>query len=194
MKRTAILAAALVMLAACAQNRATDPVETAIKTKIAESVSPDAVIRIDRLEKVDSTTFGSELEHRIKVFTLRHDQNEKYYFQYNSEGRPNSAAEKKEAMKKDALVLEGLDKIGERMADSLSLVAYYDYKFSGSAETKTERTVFQDYYASITSDGQVMSISSSTKGLHKSLGRVIPGYTGLIGKDLSELLEESDID
>lgn len=192
MKKTATFVSVVLIAAACAQTSAPGPVETALINKIAESVSPDAVITIDNLEKVDSTTFGTELERRIHVFTVRHERNENFYQKYKSEGKRKNAALKKEAMEKDILVLEGLNKIAERMGDSLNVVAYYDYKFSGCAETETQRTVFQDYYASITPDCQIMSMGSSNRGLHKALGRVIPGYLDLIGKDLEELLKESE--
>lgn len=189
MKRTLIVAACLAALAGCSPKAVPDPAENAIRDRIASSVGEDAKITFYRMEKVDSTTFGEELERREKAFQLRLEQNSKYLIKYSDGKHPKNAAEKSEEVKKDMLVLRGLEEIRERMADSLSVVAYYDYVFSGKAVTKTTVSEFTDWYATVTPDGQVYTMESSTKGLHSAMGHVIPGYTELVGKDLSELLE-----
>lgn len=179
----AMLAFAFLAAAACTGKQEMSPAQKAVAEKIAQSAGADAVITFTVFEKVDSTTFGQELEHRKQVFRLRLQQNLKYYEQFTMEGKPISASAKKADKDKDILVLRGLEEIGKRMADSLDLTAYFDYRFSGSAKSGDGTLTFTDYYASITPDGKLMNLTDSQKGLHIPLGRVLPGYLELIEDD-----------
>lgn len=176
-----IMAAAL-LFTSCSEPKPEDPALTAIKARVAELVGGDAEVKIKIFEKVDSTTFGQEIEYRLKVQDLALQQNAKYVQKYRNAGKDKNAQNKLDLMEKNRKIIKGLESIQARMADSLNVVAYYDYKFSGEAVSNGQTTVFRDYFASISPDNQVLSIEPQSKGLHKALGRVIPGYKALLGE------------
>ena len=183
MKKLAIIAGVALCLCSCGGKKTADIYREALSAEIVRLTGADAKVRIDRFERMDSTTFGQELEHRMGVFAERESQNRMFHEKYTAGGMPRNAEKKRLALIKDAEVRAGLESIAARLAesDSLDVVAYYDYRFSGKAVSAGCETVFEDYYATITPDGKVLSINNSAKGLHRALGRVIPGYAPLVG-------------
>lgn len=182
MKKTVVITALAACLCSCTGNKTADPFVGALESEIIRLVGADAKVSFNNVERIDSTTFGQELENRIKAMETRQKQNQKFLDQYNLKGQRQSAAAKSEALIKDAQVIAGLNAIKARMdaADSLDIVAYYDYHFSGSARCEGQETAFPDNYASISPDGVVLSLNDSQKGLHNALGKVIPGYKELL--------------
>ena len=69
-----------------------------------------------------------------------------------------------------------MDSIENAMAGKLDDVAYYDYVFSGSATAKEGKVSYSNVYVTITPAGEVLTMTSNQKDLHKATGRVIPGY------------------
>lgn len=182
MKRLFVLACAAAMLAACSEPKAEDPAVTAIKSSIAGIVGDDAKITVFSFEKMDSTTFGQEIEHRLGVQKMAEVQNAKYANKYNAVGKSQKSLKKRALMERNKEIAAGLEAIRARMADSLDVVAYYDYKFSGKAEKEDTVTEFNEYWASVTPSCEVLNINPKQKGLHTNLGKVIPGYSALLGK------------
>ena len=177
-----ILCAAAVLCAqACStQEKAADPALEALKAAVAAKVGGDAKVTFTAFEKVDSTTFGQEFEHRKKVFDLKLEQDLKLYGEYRSKGMSVNEAKKKEAVASDKRIIKGMEAIGEAVAACADSVAYYDYRFSGKAVTGSGNTVFQDYWACITPACEVLCFQPEKKGLHNAMGRVLPGYSELI--------------
>lgn len=191
MKKFIVLAAALVLVS-CGQKK-TDPAKDAIEGYILSELSlPD--VKFYSLEKVDSTTFRQEFEHRKNAFEARRSSDEQFILKYIREGKPKNAALKTESFKNTLRIIQGLDSLEKVSSAILDNIAYYDYKFSGSAKGQDGSMDFKDTYVTITSDYKVMSMTSNIKDLHKSLGRVIPGYLDLVkGTDEeSSELEEQD--
>ena len=182
MRKIAFITVLAACLCSCTGNRTADPFVGALESEIIRLVGADAKVSFNSVERIDSTTFGQELDNRIKAMETRQKQNRKFLDQYNMKGQKKSAAAKSEALIKDEQVIAGLNAIKERLAaaDSLGIVAYYDYHFSGSARCEGQETAFPDNYASISPDGVVLSLNDSQKGLHNALGKVIPGYTDLL--------------
>lgn len=182
MKRFLIILAACAALASCGGSpKVSDPIQDALEARIKALTTEDAKVTFFKFEKVDSTTYAQELAHRKGQFELRLKQNEKFYEEYKAKNMSNNMAKKAAAIEGDKRVLAGFEALEAAIADKMESVAYYDYCFSGKAVSKEAgETDFNEYYASITPDGEVLSIEPSTKGLHKSLGRVIPGYTELV--------------
>lgn len=180
MKKFAILAVVSALAFACAQEAEKSVAQLSLETEILSLTSPEAQVKISLFEKTDSTTFRQELEYRRGQFETKLSQDKKFLDEYVGKNMQVNAAKKQAAVKNDERVLAEFDKLAEGLAERLDEVAYYDYIFSGKAVTEDAETVFDKYYASITPDGEVLSIESSTKGLHKALGRVIPGYAELI--------------
>ena len=88
---------------------------------------------------------------------------------------------KYKAIESDKRIIEALAKMAEELGAKAGEIAYYDYHFSGKAETADKLTEFTDYYACIAAeDNAILSMENSTKGLHKTLGRVLPGYINLV--------------
>lgn len=183
MKRYIILACMATAAISCSAPKAEDPALTAVKAGIADKIGEGAKISMVSFEKIDSTTFGEEIDRRLRLQELAHSQNGKYAEKYKAAGQREDAMKKKAIMQKNEKIIAGLGQIKERMADSLDVVAYYDYKFSGKAEKDGAITEFNEYWASVTPDGIVLNITPKQKTLHVSLGRVIPGYSALLGKD-----------
>lgn len=184
MKRILFVLAALTSLCACSQD---DPVKDAISAKVAEIVGGEPKVSIYTVEKIDSVTFGQQLDMTDKLFAVIRKQNEKFYFKYMSQNLFNEALDKRASLVKNDYVIEGLKAIRERMADSLDVVAYYDYKFSGKAKKADGVTEIPEAYASIKPDGTLISLEPDKDRLHNGLGKVIPGYSELLDADKNEL-------
>lgn len=180
MKHISILAVAALCIAACSP-KAEDPALSAVKAKVGSLVGEGAKVTMNTFELVDSTTFGQEIEHRIKVQEAALKQNQKYYDQYRGNNMMVNAEKKKAAMDRNKELIKGIQALAEQLGpEKLASVAYYDYKFSGSVTaTDGAKTVFNEYYASLSPENEVLCVESQLKGLHKALGRVIPGYTAL---------------
>lgn len=172
-------AAFLVLLCSCNDKQTTDPAQAALEKKIKEQVGEDAGINIFLFEKIDSTTFAEELADRKEAFNYKLEQDSRFLIEYSTKGLKRNAAKKTLAVRTDHRILAALDSIATVIEPYAAEVAYYDYHFSGKAVSKSGDTEFKDYYSCITPSGEVMCISPSSKGLHKSMGRILPGYSEL---------------
>ena len=187
MKKSFILFVSVLLLAACGGSK-TDPVREAIKGEIMGNMSQDFTgVEIFSVEKIDSTTFRTELDRRKKAFTTKRDADSGLLLKYMQEGKRRNAAIKNDSYKNDLRILQGLDSLGTVHAAILDDVAYYDYRFNAKAKGKDVTMQFRDTYISITPDGKVISMAAERRDLHKSAGRVIPGYYELVkGADEEE--------
>ena len=189
MKRIFLLSAALAALVSCGQ-KVQDPVKDAIVKEITENMEEGFTnVRIYNYELVDSTSFREEFEHRKKAFEARKQSDEKFLLQYSVEGKRQNAAIKQASYIRTIGIISALDSLEAASSAILDDVAYYDYKFNGMAKGPDSSMEFTDTYVTITPDGRVMSMTSNRKDLHKSLGRVIPGYMDVV-KGESEDSEE----
>lgn len=181
MKKTAIIIAALAVLASCTQ-APLDPVQESIRTKVEETVgSPLKKMQFGTFEHVGSTTIGEELEHRRVTFETRFSAEEKLYLKYMSEKKMKNASLKLEEMEKSRKALASIDSLRTVLADSLDEVAYDDYSFTAriTAENGVSQ-VLDGYYACVTAAGETLAITNDLKDLHKGAGRAIPGYVEAI--------------
>ncbi|MDO5443681.1 MAG: hypothetical protein Q4G10_08425 [Bacteroidia bacterium] len=186
MKRLFYAAAALAVFVSCGQ-KVSDPVQEAIVKEITENLQEGfTTVKIYNCELVDSTSFRQEFEHRKKAFEARKSSDEQFLLKYSREGKRQNAAIKQESYIKTISILQGLDSLETAMSSILDETAYYDYRFSGMAKGPDSSMEFKDTYVTITPDGRVMSMTSNPKDLHKSLGRVIPGYLDLIDGEAEE--------
>jgi len=192
MKKFILLSALSVLLVSCG-GRTSDPVHEAIKGEIMGNMSQDFTdVTINKVEKIDSTTFRTELDRRKKAFALKRDADSELLLKYITEGKRRNASIKTESYKKDLAILQGLDSLETLLGDRLDDIAYYDYRFSADAKGQGFSMQFRDAYIAITPDGRVISMTAERRDLHKSAGRVIPGYYELVkGSDEEE--EEFDV-
>lgn len=172
-------AVVVVLLCACNDNQVINPAQAALEKKIKEQVGDDAEINIFLFEKTDSTTFAEELADRQEAFKYKLEQDSRFLLEYSTKGLKKNAAKKTLAVRTDHRILAALDSIAAVIEPYAAEVAYYDYHFSGKAVSESGNTEFKDYYSCITPSGEVMCISPSLKGLHKSMGRILPGYSDL---------------
>ena len=179
MKKILMLAALLAAVVSCGTKQV-DPMEQALTGSIKQAVGQEGKVTIHKMEKVDSTTFRTELERKFKIYNLKIEQNTKFYNTYIKEGKPKNAEIKSQAILKDQAILKGLEAIQESLADRLDEVVYYDYRFSASGNFETTKAVYNDYFCAITPDGDVLGISPDQNAIHKGTARAIPGYKELL--------------
>ena len=174
-----IVSAIALILCSCTSGQM-DIRQAAIEQDIIRQVGGNAKVSFDIFEVIDSTTYSAELQHRQKVFEIKKDQDTKLLMEYIAKGMRNNSAKKQLAIQNDLRVLAALDSLAGVIAPYASDIAYYDCHFSGRAKTPDGITEFKDYYACVTPSGEVMCILPTTKGLHSTLGRVLPGYLDLV--------------
>ena len=194
MKKILIFAALLAAMVSCCPKQV-DPMEQALIDKIKQAAAEEGTVKIYSMEKVDSTTFRTELERKFKIYNLKIEQNQKFYDTYIKEGKPKNAALKSKAIEKDQEIIRGLTRIQHELRAKLDSVAYYDYKFSASANFKTSKATYNDYFCAITPGGEVLGISSDQNTIHKGTSSVIPGYKSLLEfADAEEVNLVKDLD
>jgi len=192
MHKLIFFAASLLLLASCG-GKTVDPVHEAIKGEILGNMDQQfSDVSINRVEKIDSTTFRTELDRRKKTFATKRDADSDFLIKYMSEGKRRNAELKSESYRKDLIILQGLDSLEVALADILDDIAYYDYRFSAEAKGQDVTMQFRDAYISITPDGRVISMTAERRDLHKGAGRVIPGYLELL-KGAGEDDEDTEV-
>lgn len=180
MKKLILFAALLPLLVSCG-GHAVDPVHEAIKGEIMGNMSQDFTdVTINFVEKIDSTTFRQEFDRRRNVFTLKRDADSDLLLKYMTEGKKRNASIKSDSYKQDLVILQGLDSLEAAHSAILDDIAYYDYRFSADAKGHGLKMQFRNAFISITPDGRVISMTAERRDLHKSAGRVIPGYVELV--------------
>ena len=179
MKKLAKVLLLLCALASGCAKEQPDPVRDALGAHILGG--REGTFRLYTLEKIDSTTFRTEFEHRQNVFDLKLQEETKLHESYYWQNKPKNAARHWDAIVRTQKALKGLDSLRAVMADRMDEIAYYDYVFSGRAETADQATDFANTYASITPALEVIALSAAQKDLHKSGGRAIPGYLEMLG-------------
>lgn len=180
MRQSLILTIFLAALLAGCKPEATDYRQAAIEQYIIRQTGSDAKVSFDLFEVIDSTTYAAELEHRQKVFEIKKEQDTKLLIEYSAKGMRNNTIKKQFAARNDVRVLAALDSLAGVIAPYATDIAYYDCHFSGRAKTGDLVTEFVDYYACVTPSGEVMCVLPTSKGLHSTLGRVLPGYLDLV--------------
>ena len=176
MKRLVLLSALLPLLLSCG-GRTPDPVHEAIKGEIMGNMSQEFTdVTIHLVEKIDSTTFRTELEHRKDVFRVKQQAEEKLYLKYSNEHKPKTAESHRLAMEKAVANLAFVEGLEQQLAARLDDIAYYDYVFSGYSQTSEGRMTYDNVYVTVTPACEVLTMTANAKDLHKGTGRVIPGY------------------
>ena len=176
-----LLLSLLVIIAAGCKDKESSPIQEALGAYILQG--QEGTFRLYRIEKIDSTTFRTEFERRQNVFELKLQAETIFYQSYTMDRKPKNAARHWDAMQGTLANLKGLDSLRTTLEGRLDEIAYYDYVFSGRAETDSQATDFADAYASLTPNLKVIALTSERKDLHKSGGRAIPGYVQLFGKE-----------
>lgn len=137
-------------------------------------------VKIISVELIDSTTFATEFDRRIKMFQAKKDADEKLSVKYLAQGKKKNNALKAQDYVKDVMILASLDSLRNASENILGKVAYYDYKFSAVAKGPDSSMEFRDAYAAVTPDFKVIGMTADLKDLHKGLGKVIPGYLAIV--------------
>ena len=177
-----ILSLLCVLSAGCKEEP--DPLQDALGAYILRG--QEGTFRLFSIEKIDSTSFRTEFERRQNVFDLKLQEETRLYNNYVLQRKPKNAVRPWDAMQRTREVMKGLDSLRTVMEDRMDEIAYYDYVFSGRADTDTRYTEFQDAYASISPSLEVISLTLERKDLHKAGGRAIPGYLQMLGQTSEE--------
>ncbi len=176
MQRFLIIILTAVMAVSSCKSTSPDPVAQAIEAAAMKDAAGDYSFRITSLEKIDSTTFRTEIARRRELFDLKQQAEEKLFQKYYQEGKKQNSENHRQAMEKAKLNLAFVNSLEEKLASRLDETAYYDYVFSGYSETEEGRMNYNNVYVAITPDGEVLSMTADQRDLHKGTGRVIPGY------------------
>ena len=170
-----MIVAAVAVVTSC--NRTTpDPVAQAIEAAAMKDAAGEYTFRITNLEKIDSTSFRTEIMRRKDLFALKQLAEEKLFQKYYQEGKRQNSENHRLAMEKAGQNLRFVESLEEKLAARLDETAYYDYVFSGYSETAEGRMTYDNVYVAITPAGEVLGMTSDRSDLHKGTGRVIPGY------------------
>lgn len=174
----------LLVLAAGCSEKAPNPLEEALGKYILQG--QEGSFRLYSIEKIDSTTFRTEFERRQNVFELKLREETKLYNGYVSQNKPKNAARHWESIQRTQEVIRGLDSLRATLDGRMDEIAYYDYVFSGKAETDVKIIELTEHYVSMTPELEVITLSADRKDLHKAGGRAIPGYLQMLGRDSEE--------
>ena len=185
---TKALIPALLCLLACGCKQEANPLQDALGAYILQG--QEGTFHLSKIEKIDSTTFRTEFERRQNVFDLKLSQETKLFDNYVAQRKPKNAERHRAAILRTREVIAGLDSLKATMEGRLDEIAYYDYVFTGRAETKTTITELSNAYVSLTPGLEVITMSNDRKDLHKAGGRAIPGYLQMLGNDSEEATEE----
>ena len=181
--------AILLLLSGCT-DRTPDPVSEAVISEIMSYDPNFTKVKLLELVKLDSTTFGQEIERRRRIFESKKKSDEQSLLKYTAVKKNKNAALKQESLKRDVAILAGLDSIKMSISERLDDVAYYEYRFNAEAVSEGGKTLFKDSYAALTPDGKLLGIASKQDDLHKNMGVVIDGYLELVkGVDTEEAEE-----
>lgn len=183
MKKILIIAAVALLSVACNSSKEKDPVSLAIEQKLMKDVAGDYQFNISQIAKVDSTLLSTELDRRQEVFELKIKAEKERYEMYLSKNMKQNAQKHLESMKKAERNLQFIKETRERLAERLDEIAYYDYLFSGSSKVDGQTTKYENVYFTITPSGEILSVTAKLRDLHKSTGKVIPGYLEYITSD-----------
>ena len=211
MKKISVIAALALCVVSCGLGQKPNQYKDAVKEEIIRLVGADAKVSFNTFELKETTTFADELEYRKGLIEARHKMNIRFQEKYSEERMPKNAGIKRLAILKDEEVLKGLDAIQERIevacgdrksiylteiqaeggkrmaaADSLDKVAYYVFQFTGEAKCQGTTSTFKDYFACVTPDGRLLSLTDNEKAIHKGLGNVLGGYRLLLGAEEKE--------
>lgn len=178
MKRLLIISAAVILLAGCTPKPSYTPLQKAVVDYVAESVGPDAKLSFNSIEVADSLTYGQLYEQRVKAFRVKLDQDIKFVNRYKSKKMPVNADKHQKSVEKDKTILSALEKMD--ISDIADNIVCYDMVFSGKADSPSQTTVFEEFYAAVTPDGKILATNDSKKGLHKGFGKYLPGYTEIL--------------
>lgn len=162
-----------------------DPMVVAIENELFKDVHEGGEFRMDRMEKIDSSTFRAEFERRIELFETKYKADFKLYNNYFERGLRRNVARKIADMDRDQMIIDSLKIMLEQMGSDADRVAFYDICFSAEANVGNATQVLTDCYAAITPQYEVLCITHKKKDLHKTTGKVIPGYLELIKEEES---------
>ena len=134
---------------------------------------------------MDSTSLGEEYAMRTSLFETKLAVLTSQYEKYVREKKVNNAAKKKEEMEETVQVQKRLADLSATLAPMSGMTVYYDCRFSAIIRGNGGMKELKDWYACITPGNEVLVYCENRKDLHKTTGKVIPGYVEAL-KGLSE--------
>jgi len=166
-------------LAACAKPAPEDPVAREIGRIVRNETR--VPVHVDNARITDSTTFEVELDRRRRIQELKIYQDSNFREKYLLKGMRTNARRKAESMAKSRKIIAGLDSIRTSMGGTVKNIAYYDYVFDYcTADENGKPMKPKQAYATVKTDGSVLTWSPDHKNIHKCSGLVIPGYAALL--------------
>ena len=176
MKKIILLICAIITLYSCGgsvnqnEKKAREVVEAKLKTEMnvwSSYVFVSAEV-IDTIKYIDNINF------RKKHFKSRIDMESQLYEKTSDEFYN---------IKKDSIILAGIDSIQNLMGDKVNEdVAYlYNYKFRG--KNKLGAVVLDEYIIYISPNWEVIQMTNDRKNLYENPGD-FPGYIDLVKKNL----------
>lgn len=182
MKRYIIPMLLLCLLAASCGSREREygPVEKVIVDAIVERYPDCLDVEFSSLVKVDSTTYGQEIQRRRDLFEYKLKADGKLRERFRAARMRTNMRRKDGDMANDTRILAGIDSLEAALAPVLGDIAYYDYRWSAVAHLKDSDVTCTDMYANVSPDLTFCRLVVKAGEVHKGMGRIIPGYMELL--------------
>lgn len=172
MKKIILLICAIVTLCSCEKSNE-EKVREVVEEKLKAEMNDWSSYEFVSLEILDTIKYIDNINFRKKYFKSCIDMNKQLHGKTSDEFYN---------IKKDSVILAGIDSIQNLMGDKVNEdVAYlYNYKFRG--KNKLGAIVLDEYLIYISPNREVIQMTNDRKNLYENPGE-FPGYIDLVKKN-----------
>lgn len=180
--RAIALAAVLSASAILSSCSSEDPVKTAVLAELKRSNPDLESFSIYKIEKIESVSFGSELDRRIRLFQTKIKAETKAYQKYVGKGMQNNAAARMQQKEQAEAILERLEAFKAGNAAKADSLIYSVYRFSGKGKLSDGSVIPESTMTiSLSEDlSKAWNLAPEGSNKYKGMGAAIPGYVEIL--------------
>lgn len=175
MKKIILLICAITALCSCGEagNQNEKKVREVVEAKLKTEMNDWSSYEFVSLEVLDTIKYIDNINFRKEYFKSNIDMKKTMYEKTSDEFYN---------IKKDSIILAGIDSIQNLMGDKVNEdVAYlYNYRFRG--KNKLGAVILDEYLIYISPDWEVIQMTNDRKNLYENPGE-FPGYIDLVKKN-----------
>lgn len=176
MKKIILLICTITALCSCGEagNQNEKKVREVVEEKLKTEMNDWSSYEFVSLEVLDTIKYIDNINFRKEYFKSNIDMKRPMYEKTNDELY---------SIKKDSIILAGIDSIQNLMGDKINEdVAYlYNYKFRG--KNKLGAVILEEYLIYISPNWEVIQMTNDRKKLYSNPGD-FPGYVELVKKNM----------